>query len=127
VSDRLWEVEDAYLRGIRSPAPGQLDLADPLVVLERGEAPQRALPAFFAAVGTKDILLDDTRRLKLAVERLGGVCESRYYPGEAHAFHAMVFRKSARRCWRDSFEFLDQHLAAPASSAAASATAGRRP
>src|SRR5262249_58148930 len=31
-----------------------IDLADPLVVLERGDAFQRPLPAFFAPVGTLD-------------------------------------------------------------------------
>ena len=61
--DRLHEVEFAYLRGWDQAKPGELDLADPLLVLERDERPARPLPAFFAAVGTADPLLDDTRPL----------------------------------------------------------------
>ena len=30
--------------------------------------------------------------------------------GETHAFHVMFWREQALRCWRDSFEFLQQHL-----------------
>ena len=33
-----------------------------------------------------------------------------YYPGELHAFHALVMRESARRCWRDTFAFLDERV-----------------
>jgi len=55
-------------------------------------------------------VLDDTRRLKAAFDRLGAPCEARYYPGEMHAFQAMAFRKNARRCWRDTFGFFSHHL-----------------
>jgi hypothetical protein len=27
-----------------------------------------------------------------------------------HAFQALVFRKNARACWRDTFAFFAQHL-----------------
>lgn len=118
IRDRLHEVERGYLRGWKDAKPGDLDLADPLLVLERGEAPARPLPPFFAPVGTADPLLDDTRRLAVAIERLGGVCEARYYPGEVHAFHALVMRKAARECWGHTFEFLDKHLNRPATEAA---------
>jgi len=114
VSDRLREVRDAYLHGFTPSRPEDLDLADPLVLLERGEPPVRPLPAFFAFVGTADPLLDDTRRLQVAVERLGGTCAARYFPGEPHAFHAFVFRDSARRAWREAYAFLDEHLVADA-------------
>ena len=112
--DRLREVEGSYLRG----AAGERELADPLVTLERGEAPARALPPFFAGVGTADVLLDDTRRLKAALDRLGVPCEARYYPGEIHAFHAMVWRRNAKAFWRDTFAFLEKHVPAGASVAA---------
>ena len=108
--DRLTEVEHAYLAGWTNPGPGELDLADPLLVFERGEKPDRPLPPFFAPVGTADPLLDDTRRLKIALDRLGVPCEARYYKGEGHAFHAFVFRKAARLCWTDGFEFLTRSL-----------------
>jgi acetyl esterase len=107
--DYLKGVSAAYLSGA-ADAGGPMELADPLLLLERGEAPDHPLPAFFAPVGTKDPLLDDTRRLKAALDRLGAVCEARYYPGEVHAFHALVWRKNARQCWQESYRFLERHL-----------------
>ncbi len=107
VVDLLAETSDSYLRDVAIDPT--LDFADPLVLLERGAPPDRPLPAFFAPVGTRDPLLDDTRRLARAIDRLGAVCEARYYPGEVHAFHALTFRKQARRCWHDTFEFLGRH------------------
>ncbi len=109
VSDRLTEVTHAYLQ--KSPAE-QLDLADPLVVLEGAPALARPLPPFFAGVGTRDPLLDDTRRLGQALTRLQVPHELRYYPGELHAFHALVYRPQARQCWRDQFAFLERYLGA---------------
>jgi acetyl esterase len=102
-------VSQSYVGGT---AAGDLDLADPLVVLERGEPPARPLPAFFVPVGTRDPLLPDTRRLERAVRAHGAPCEARYYPGELHAFHALIWRKQARRCWRDTLAFLERHLRA---------------
>lgn len=101
--DRLREVAQAYLHGVE----GSVDLADPVVFLEGASAPDRPLPSFFAGVGTKDPLLDDTRRLVTALERLGARVEAGYYPGELHAFHALVFRPQARRFWSDTYRFLD--------------------
>jgi acetyl esterase len=112
IQDRLTEVEHAYLGALRGATPAQLELANPLLVLEQGRAPERRLPPFFAPVGTMDPLLDDTRRLKAALEKLGVPCQALYYPGEIHAFHAFVMRANARRCWRDTFAFLDEHLKA---------------
>ncbi len=108
--DRLEEVERAYL-GVDPAAHGpSLDLADPLVWLERGDAPARPLPPFFLPVGTKDPLLPDTRRLAQALRQHGTVAVDRYYEGEVHAFHAFPFLRNARRCWGDTFAFLDAHL-----------------
>ena len=109
VYDRIIEVSDAYVGGAPAPGP-EMALADPLVLLESAAAPLRPLPAFFAPVGTRDPILDDTRRLKLALDRLGVPCEARYYPGEVHAFHALVFRENARLCWTEAFRFLDEHV-----------------
>lgn len=112
--DRIVESSDAYLRSVENAAGSPaLDLADPLVFLERRDRPARPLPPFFAPCGTADPLLDDTRRLATALARLGARCDARYYPGELHAFHAFVFRKAARRCWRDTFAFLEEALGAP--------------
>ena len=110
VNDRISEVSSAYLDGAVNDSPSSLELADPLVVLERGVAPARPLPPFFIPVGTKDPVLDDSRRLKAALDRLGASSEIRFYEGEVHAFHAFVWRKNAQQCWKDTFTFLDQHL-----------------
>jgi acetyl esterase len=111
IADRLTEVELAYLGSERSRSrAGSLDLADPLLVFERGDRPARPLPPFFLPVGTRDPLLPDTRRLGAALRALGTEAEERYYPGEPHAFHALVMRDVARRCWNDTFRFLDRHV-----------------
>jgi acetyl esterase len=112
IADRLHEVSQSYLPTDASIA---LDLADPVVLLERGEAPARPLPPFFLACGTKDPLLDDTRRLGRALEALGTRADVHVYPGEVHAFHAMVWRAHAKQCWRDTYAFLDSVLGAPVS------------
>jgi acetyl esterase len=107
--DRLHEVAEAYLRGVPEDGdPAARDLADPVVFLERGQPPDRPLPPFFAGVGTRDPLLDDTRRLARALEALGAPVEARYYRGELHAFHAVVFLPQARRFWADTYAFLDR-------------------
>ncbi|APR83149.1 Esterase/lipase [Minicystis rosea] len=105
--DRLREVEDAYLAPAAAPAR---DLADPLIWLERADPPVRPLPPFLAGVGTADVLLDDTRRLKTALDRLGVPCKAHYYPGEIHAFHALIWRPAARAFWKETFTFLQQHV-----------------
>jgi acetyl esterase len=106
--DRLTEMSEDYLPRSAPHGPGGIDLADPVVVLERGEVPERPLPPFFLPVGTKDPLIADTRRLAQALTSLGGRAEPRYYAGEGHAFHAVILRETARQCWRDTFEFLNR-------------------
>ncbi|MBK8995480.1 MAG: alpha/beta hydrolase [Myxococcales bacterium] len=113
IHDRLSEVSESYLGDVRRHEPGHLELADPLTVLERGDAPARPLPAFFAPCGTSDPLIDDTQRLSNALGKLGVECEARYYRGELHAFHALVFTPNARRCWGHTYTFLDRHLGTP--------------
>jgi acetyl esterase len=109
IGDRLSEVEHAYLRGVDPTSP-ELEMANPLLVFERGDRPARTLPPFFLPVGTRDVLLDDTRRMKAALDALDVPCEARYYPGEVHAFHAMIFRKQARHHWQHAYDFIDKHL-----------------
>ena len=108
--DRILEVTEGYLGRVEHPET-LLHLADPLLLLESELTPERPLPPFFATVGTADPLLDDTRRLKAALDRRGVFCEARYYVGEVHAFHAMIFRPNARRCWQHTFEFLERQAA----------------
>jgi acetyl esterase len=102
-------VEDIHRSYLRHRTEG-VELADPLCVLERGEKPDRPLPAVLSFVGTRDPVLDDTRRIGPALERLGVVHEERYYPGEYHAFHAVVSSRAARECWRDQLRFLGRHV-----------------
>lgn len=107
VQDRLLEAAQAYLPHHWAQPSAHPTLANPLRILEE-HAPERALPPFFAAVGTRDPLLDDTRRLHAAVRAHGGACQAQYYPGELHSFHAFVWRENARAYWRDLFGFLGQ-------------------
>jgi acetyl esterase/lipase len=111
VAERLREVETGYLGP--SPTMASLDLADPLCFFERGPEPARPVPPFFLPVGTKDPLLDDTRRLARALRAMGVSAEEEYYPGEIHAFHAFVMRAAARKCWGDTFAFLARHGIGP--------------
>jgi acetyl esterase len=106
VLDRLHEVESQY-RPEDEIESATLDFMDPLIVLERDAQADRPLPPFCAIVGTRDPLLDDTRRLGAAMEKRGIRCELHYFPGELHAFHAFVWRPSARKAWEAQFEFLD--------------------
>lgn len=111
VADRLEEVSHGYLLADHPADDTALDFVDPLLFFERTQAPDRPLPAFFLPVGTRDILLDDTRRLGAALTKMGVPNRTCYYPGEVHAFHAFSWREQAKRCWQDQFEFLDTHLA----------------
>ncbi len=81
-------------------------LADPVCIIER-EAPARPLPPTFLAVGGRDPLKEDNRRMAQALRDRGAEAVEHVYPGEMHAFHAFVFRKQARRCWRDLFTFME--------------------
>jgi acetyl esterase len=104
----------SYLHGHPSVRSDATALADPLLAFEAAATGainfDRAVPPFFAPVGTRDPLLDDTRRLEKALATLNAPCEARYYPGGIHAFHAMVWDPAARRCWRDALAFLDRHM-----------------
>jgi len=112
-------IRDASASYIGGNPPGpETELADPLRVLEQAAGlprwhGERPLPPFFAPVGTRDPLLDDTRRLEKALAKLNVPCEARYYPGGIHAFHAMVWDPVARRCWRDALAFLDRAMRLP--------------
>lgn len=84
-----------------------MPLASPLRVLEElAPGAARELPPFFAAVGTADPLLDDTRRLGAALARLGVRADVVVHPGEIHGYNAMLFRDAARDMWRRAFDFL---------------------
>jgi acetyl esterase len=111
----LRDASASYLHGHPAVPGPTTELADPLRVLEDAAAGRRGgfdrpLPAFFAPVGTRDPLLDDTRRLARALDALDVPNEAQYYRGGIHAFHAFVWDPVARRCWRDALAFLDRHM-----------------
>ncbi len=114
IFERMRVVRDGYL-GVPGSANDlglvgeALDLADPLVMIERGKKPARPLPPCLAICGTADPILDDTRRLEAGYRALGAVAETRIYPGEPHAFHAVFFRRAAKAAWRETFDFLRRH------------------
>jgi acetyl esterase len=87
------------------------ELASPLrLLMAPPDEGCRPLPPFFVAVGTKDPLLDDSRRLRAALEERGTPCELAIYPGEIHGFNAMVWRPAARAKWQAVFDFLSRHV-----------------
>ena len=116
IDGMLRDASASYLHGHPIEPTVATELADPLRVLEAAagvphqSAFHRPLPPFFAPVGTRDPLLDDTRRLATALAALQVPCEARYYPGGIHAFHALVWNPLARRCWRDALAFLDRYV-----------------
>lgn len=110
IHDRLVETRLAYLGAEPARHGAMLDFADPVRWLEGEAAPDRPLPPCFAMCGTADPLIDDTQRLEKALGARGTACEVHYYPGELHAFHAMVWRKNARHCWTHTFRFLERHM-----------------
>lgn len=106
--DRLTEVADGYLRPRDGQAAQNVDLADPLVLLEAmAELPGPLAPTFVFC-GTGDPLIEDTRRLALALETLGQHVELREYEGAGHAFHAVPGPKSSEAAWRDQLAFLER-------------------
>jgi len=107
IADRIGHVSHAYLGTSLYEGPGGQEMADPVCLLEGDLDVTRPLPPFFAPVGTRAPLLDDTRRLAAALERRGVRCDAHYYKGEVHAFHAFLWREQAQQCWRDTFAFLD--------------------
>ena len=111
IDGMLRDAGASYLHGLPRTPTAETELADPLRVLEAADSAfERPLPPFFAPVGTRDPLLDDTRRLEKALRLLNVPVEARYYPGGIHAFHAMVWDPAARRCWRDALAFLDRYM-----------------
>jgi acetyl esterase len=101
------------------PGPAQA-LADPLCIVEAMDA-SPGLPPIFIAAGQDDPCAPDSQRLAAALQRIGSPCSVHDYPGQSHGFHVMFWREEAKRCWLDSFAFLDQVLAqaAPGRSQAA--------
>ena len=110
---RIIEVPEYLLDGADPGAPGGLELADPLVVLESKPTLQADLPDCFLPIGGHDPLIPDSKRLLSAWKALGGGAEMKTYGKEGHAFHALVWRPLARECWQDTLRFLGKRLENP--------------
>jgi acetyl esterase len=101
------DCEDCYLPDAEQRAnPG---LADPLCIIEN-ETPSRLLPPAFLPVGGRDPLQQDTHRMAEALAYRGTEAIERVYPGEMHAFHALLFRRHARQCWKEMIAFMDERV-----------------
>mgnify|MGYP001183049457 CR=1 FL=1 len=101
------DCQDCYLPDeAQRENPG---LADPVCIIEQ-DAPDRPLPPTFLPVGGADPLKEDNHRLYQALLKRGVDTEEQVYPGEPHAFHALIFRKAARVCWRDMLAFMEPHI-----------------
>ncbi len=92
----------------KHPTPEQA-LAAPLCVVEAMTVAPR-LPPIFIAAGLDDPVAADSQRLDQKLQQLQSSVSAHYYPGETHAFHVMFWREQAVRCWRQSFDFLQQYL-----------------
>lgn len=107
--DIIRDIARVYLREKDKQQEKENGLCDPLVIMETAGQPDHPLPPIFAAVGTADILYDDTKRLEKALRSKTNLAETHYYPDEPHVFHFMSWRKNTRPFWMDCKHFLDQH------------------
>ncbi len=99
----------SYVGAPISEGAARHPLASPLRLFEADPlegAP--ALPPFFIACGTADMLLDDSRRLDAAIRKRGGTSELHVFHGEVHGFNMMIWRPAAKAKWRALFHFLQR-------------------
>lgn len=101
---RILDVSRTYLMGARG------GLADPLLVFEGDAEPVRPLPPMIAICGTRDPILDDTRRLGAALERIGTPHQVEIYPGGVHAFHAVFWSPLGAAAWQAQLDFVDRYV-----------------
>ena len=104
IKSRIMAVSKRYLNGKKHP------LADPILLLESNLPPKRHLPPMMSFVGTRDPILDDTRRLEAALKRRKIKHEVIYYPKLVHGFHLAIWSKKAQDCWKKQLEFIDKYL-----------------
>ena len=81
-------------------------LADPLLIMESDFKLDRLFPVTYAMAGTRDILLDHTRRLENALHANHIPHQVRYFPGEGHAFHLLGLSRQAGIFWKENLAFL---------------------
>ncbi len=79
----------------------------PLTWLEDGYVAQRPLPPFFIDCGTRDPLLNQSRRLAKALEVAETPAELLVVPGGIHAYDALGTRAQQLQKWEAVTRFLD--------------------
>jgi acetyl esterase len=122
---QIHHAAESYLGEPLPLAAARAPLANPLAVIERlSPAEAAGLPPFFLSCGTKDPLLDDTRRLHAALGRLGVSSELVVHPGEIHGYDALFWRPAARDKWRRQLAFLERRSEAVSVSVDARAASG---
>tara|TARA_B100001093_G_C26698187_1_gene957852 strand:- start:57 stop:1028 length:972 start_codon:yes stop_codon:yes gene_type:complete len=105
LADRISSVCQEYLGNDTNAG----SLADPLVILESDWTPERPFPPTMSLVGTKDPIIDDTRRLGRALTERGVPNTIKIYPGGIHGFHVVFWSERGQQAWADQFEFLDAY------------------
>ncbi len=93
-------------------AAREAPLTSPLLYLESDRVLTRPLPPFFVDAGTRDPLLDQSRRLAHALESRRVPCELHLMPGEIHGYDAMVWRPAAQAKWRAASAFFRRNMRA---------------
>jgi acetyl esterase len=91
-------------------AAREAPLTSPLLLLESDRVFTRPLPPFFIDAGTKDPLLDQSRRLAHALDVRKVPCEFHLMPGEIHGYDAMVWRPAAQAKWRAVSAFFRRNM-----------------
>ena len=104
IKSRILAVSKRYLQGKRHP------LGDPLLPLESNLVEKRPIPPIMAFVGTKDPVLDDTRRLEAALKKRNVPHEVKYVQEGIHGFHLAIWRPRAIASWQDQIQFLNRFL-----------------
>ena len=61
-------------------------------------------------MGTKDPVLDDTRRLERALKERGIKHEVIYVPKGLHGFHLAIWTNSAQQAWQSQIDFLNRFV-----------------
>jgi acetyl esterase len=113
VQDRAHEIKAEYYDRGRFTHDDEHEIASPIYHFEKGERPARPLPPFFVPCGTRDPVIADSRRLRRALEALDVEVHQPEYAGQPHAFHALLWKETARACIRDHYDFLDRAGAFP--------------
>ncbi len=102
-------VSRAYLGKHVNQPQREHEFADPISILLT-KKPDRDLPIFFLAVGSKDVLVNDTYQLEHALLKHPATVWAKYYPNEDHVFHFLPWRKKAHEFWQDNQQFLNEYL-----------------